>query len=184
MILGITGTLASGKGTVVDYLVARKGFGHYSVSGILKEILTERGQPLTRPYMSSLADELMKEHEGGILYLAHEQAKADGHEDYILESIHRPSEAEYVRSIGGHIFGVDADLRTRFERTLSRKEGAKDEVTFEEFVEHTKREEEGVDGTGPNIRAVLNGADAVFMNNGTLEELHQQIDEALTKLTG
>jgi dephospho-CoA kinase len=30
MIIGITGTDGAGKGAVVDYLVAQKGFTHYS----------------------------------------------------------------------------------------------------------------------------------------------------------
>ena len=31
IIIGITGTLGAGKGTIVDYLVKQKGFVHYSV---------------------------------------------------------------------------------------------------------------------------------------------------------
>jgi dephospho-CoA kinase len=181
MILGIAGTLASGKGTVVEYLKSQ-GFAHYSVSGILKEILTERGLPLTREYMSPLADELAHKYSGGVLEVAHNRAKESGVENYILESIHRESEAEYVRSIGGKVLGVDADLKIRYARTQSRKEGAKDEVTFEEFVEHTRREEEGAGGTGPNIRAILTSADALVINDGSLEELHAQVDRALVTL--
>ena len=181
MIIGITGTIGSGKGTVVEYL-KKRGFAHYSVSGILKEILKERGLPETRTYMSPLADELMKKHEGGVLFLAHERAEKSGIKDYILESIHRVSEADYVRSIGGVIIGVDADIRKRYERTVKRKEGEKDNVTFEEFLEHAKREDEGEKGTGPNIRAVLKTANAVLMNNGTLDELHAQIDEILKQI--
>jgi hypothetical protein len=36
-IIGITGTLGAGKGTVVDYLIKQKNFRHYSISGYLKE---------------------------------------------------------------------------------------------------------------------------------------------------
>ncbi len=181
MILGIAGTLASGKGTVVEYLKSQ-GFVHYSSSGILREILTERGLPLTRAYMSPLADELSQTYKGGVLEVAHTRAQEAGAKDYILEAIHRENEADYVRSIGGKILGVDASLQIRYARTQSRKEGAKDEVTFEEFVEHTKREEEGAGGTGPNIRAVLTSADTLVINDGTLEELHAQVDEALSTL--
>jgi dephospho-CoA kinase len=182
MIIGITGTLGAGKGTVVEYLKG-KGFGHYSSSGILKEILAERGLPATRENMSNLANELMKQHEGGVLHISHEKAEATGLKNYVLESIHRVSEADYIRSIGGIVLGVDADIEKRYERATKRKEGEKDNVTFEQFVSDTKREEEGATGTGPNIRAVLKTADAVVMNNGTLEELHAQIEEALRKLS-
>ena len=39
IIIGITGTLGAGKGTIVDYLVQEKGFKHYSVRNyLIKEI--------------------------------------------------------------------------------------------------------------------------------------------------
>lgn len=183
MIIGITGTLGSGKGTVVDYLKEKKGFVHYSSSAILRDVLRERGLPETRTYMSPLADELLEKHEGGVLHLSRERAEKAGVTDYILEAIHRTSEADYVRSIGGIILGVDADLKTRFERTIQRGQGEKDHVTYEEFLEHVQREDEGEQGTGPNIRAVLKTADAVFLNNGTREELYSQIETALAQIT-
>jgi dephospho-CoA kinase len=182
MILGIAGTIGGGKGTVVDYLKT-KGFGHYSSSDILKEILTERGLSHTRAHMSALADELMRNREGGILGYAHERAEKDGVTDYILEAIHRESEAAYVRSIGGKILGVDAPLKARYERTQKRADGDKDAVTFEEFVQNSEREDEGKTGSGPNIRAVLKSADALIMNDGSLEELHRKIDAALVALS-
>lgn len=181
MILGITGTIGAGKGTVVEYLKQR-GFAHYSSSGILKEILAGRGLPATRLNMSMLADELMREYEGGVLQVSHERAQAEGKTDYILEAIHRESEAAYVRSLGGHILGVDADIATRYERSVRRGEGEKDNVTFEEFLQNSKREDDGRGETGANIRAVMRGADVILTNDGTFEELVAQIDEALVKL--
>ncbi len=182
MIIGIAGTLGAGKGTVVAYL-KQQGFKHYSSSGLLKQILIERGDPLTRQHLSALADELSAQYAGGVLHLSHERAQEEGATDYVLEAIHRPVEADYVRSIGGAILGVDADIRTRFERVTERKEGAKDEVTFEQFVKDSEREDEGATGSGPHIRAVLATADVVVMNNGTIEELHTAVDTALAQLT-
>jgi hypothetical protein len=89
MIIGIAGTLASGKGAVVEYLKS-KGFAHYSSSGTLKRILTERSLPLTRTYMSPLADELSAAQEGGVLGMNLEQAEKDGMTNVVLEAIHRP----------------------------------------------------------------------------------------------
>lgn len=181
MIIGIVGTLGAGKGTIVDHL-KQKGFAHYSVSSILKETLTERGQPLTRDHLSSLAEELMAKYKGGTLGLALERAKKNKEENFILEAIHRMSEADFVRSVGGKILGVDADIKVRYERTVARKDGEKDSVTFEQFSEHVKREEEGQRALTSNIKAVIQSADAVVMNNGTKEELVAAVDQALEKL--
>ena len=182
MIIGIAGTIGAGKGTVVKYLMS-KGFAHYSSSHILKEVLTERGLPLTRTYMSPLADELLAKYPGGVLFLSHEHAQRDGVKDYILEAIHRESEAAYVRSIGGIILGVDADIRTRYERSVKRQEGEKDNVTYGQFLADARREDEGQGGGGPNIRAVLKDADAVLTNNGTQEELFAQVEAVLARLS-
>ncbi len=181
MIIGITGTIGAGKGTVVEYL-KNKGFAHYSSSAILKEILQERGLSPTRKNMSELADDLMKKYEGGVLHFSHERAQKDGAKDYILEALHRTSEASYIKSIGGVVLGVDADIEKRYERAVKRKEGEKDNVTFEQFLDDTKREDEGATGTGPNIRAVLAMADVVLTNNGTQEELFAQVEQALQKI--
>ena len=178
MIIGIVGTIGAGKGTVVTYLKS-KGFAHYSSSGVLKEILKERGLPQTRTYMSPLADELLTQHEGGVLHFSRERAQRDGAKDYVLEAIHRVSEADYVRSIGGVIWGVDADIEKRYERSIKRGEGEKDNVTHEQFLADAKREDEGQSGGGPNIRAVLKTAEVVLVNNGTQEELFAQVEAAL-----
>ncbi|MEK7201356.1 MAG: AAA family ATPase [Patescibacteria group bacterium] len=181
MIIGIAGTIGAGKGTVVAYLQG-KGFAHYSSSSLLKEILDERGLPATRLNLSTLADELSATHPGGVLHLSHAQAQKEGVTNYVLEAIHRESEAAYIRSIGGIILGVDADISTRYKRTTKRGEGEKDDVTFEEFLENAKREDEGKGATGANIRAVLREADAVVMNDGSPGELYTQVEAVLEEI--
>ena len=43
MIIGVTGTIGAGKGTVVDYLVQEKGFIHLSVRDYLLGEIRHRG---------------------------------------------------------------------------------------------------------------------------------------------
>lgn len=178
MIIGIVGTLGAGKGTVVEYL-KQKGFDHFSSSSILREILVERGVIDTRENLSALADELQKRLPGGILQESYERATKAGSENFILEAIHRVGEATYLHSVGGMLIGVDADIQVRYERITKRKEGEKDNVTFEQFVSDTEREDEGQTRKGPHIREVLKMSDFTFQNNGTLEELHAQVDTFL-----
>ena len=181
MVIGIAGTLGAGKGTVVQYL-KNKGFSHYSSSGTLKDMLKQQGLAATRKNLSALADELADENTGGIVHFLHEQALRDGAKKSIFEAIHREKEADFIHKLGGKVLGVDADIEMRYERITKRKEGEKDDVTFEQFLNDSKREDEGKAGGTPNIRAVLAKADFVVTNNGTVEELHSQIDEALEKL--
>lgn len=178
MIIGIAGTFASGKGTVVEYLKSN-GFTHYSSSDTLKRILTERGQPLTREYMSALAEELLTLYEGGVLGKNFEQAEKDGAKNIVLEAIHRVSEADFVRSRGGKIWGVDADPKIRLQRIQTRGDGEKDAVSVEQLRKDIEREEEGKGSVTSNIREVLKTADVIILNNGTKQELDTEIEAAL-----
>jgi len=185
MIIGIAGTIGSGKGTVVEYLRAR-GFAHYSVSKLLGELVEKEGNPKTRDFLSPMATRLQNEYPGGAVEKTYrEKFLIENPAHAILESIHRQTEADFLRSVGGKIIGVDANLETRYKRTSLRNEGEKDHVTFEEFKKHAHVEDDGGGDTtrDNNIRAVLNSADAVISNNGTLEELHAQIDEVLKQIT-
>ena len=179
-IIGIAGTIGAGKGTVVDYLKER-GFAHHSSSGLLKEILIEQSTPVDRDALAALAREIRAKDQDGVLKLTYERAKHDQPEKVILESIHTVGEADFVRSVGGKILGVDADVAVRYER-ISKRGSEKDNVSYEKFLEQAKREDDGTEKSGHNIRGVIQTADAVVMNNGTLEELHRAIDSTLEKL--
>ena len=181
MIICIAGTIGSGKGTVVEYLKT-KGFTHYSSSDILKKIVVERGLEPIRLNTSELANELLRAHEGGVLHYSHELAQKNGETNYILESLHRVREAEYIKKIGGILLGIDADVRVRYDRAVVRKEGVKDEVTFEQFLADSQREDEGETGSGPNIKAVIKMADYTISNNGTKAELEVAVDAWLSSL--
>ena len=52
IIIGITGTLGSGKGTIVEYLVQKRGFRHYSVREYLLEIIRKAGMSPIRTRIS------------------------------------------------------------------------------------------------------------------------------------
>lgn len=185
MMLGITGTIGAGKGVVVDYLVKEKGFTHYSVREAITEEILRRGLPVNRPNLNEVATDLRRKHgpmHFGSIFHAH--AKEHGITDYIIESIRNPKEAERIKERGGFILVVDADEHTRYERVKGRG-SATDDITFEEFQAQEAREMTTEDPSDPSfmdIAAVMSMADATVMNDGTLEELHAKVDEALAAL--
>jgi len=182
MIIGIAGTLGAGKGTVVEYL-KQKGFAHYSSSDVLRRLLEERGTPAARTNLSSLANDLMRDYDGGVLHFSHTYAEEAGEENYILEALHRVSEGQYIKKIGGVILGVDADIRIRYDRISKRQDGEKDKVTLEQFLADSEREEEGNNRSdnGPNIRAVMEMADYTIFNDNDLNQLYLDVDKFLDK---
>lgn len=186
MIIGIAGTIGAGKGTVVQYL-KEKGFTHYSSSKVLGELVEKEGDPKTREFLGSMATHLQHEYPGGVVEkIYHDKYEVETPEHAVFEAIHRQSEANFLKSVGGIIIGIDADLETRYERTVLRNEGIKDQQTFEDFKKQSAIEDEGGDDEkrDNNIRAVIDSADYVIMNFASIDELHNQTDEVLKKING
>lgn len=184
MIIGITGTIGSGKGTVVDYLREQKNFLHYSVSGdILTSILQERGETVDRDGMNRVANELRAANPAGPVGVAYEKYMSEGNgQDIIIEALHSVPEVEYVKSVGGLVLGVNADPDIRYDR-ISARGSVKDNVTREEFRLQQEREDTGTgDPNKSNLSATFKQSDYRIVNDGTLEQLHQQIDQILNNI--
>lgn len=180
MILGLTGSFGAGKGTVVDYLKS-KGFTHYSASGFITEEIKRRGLPVDRDSMIVVSNDMRKEH--GPTYIIETlflRAQAAGG-DAIIESIREVAGAKFIKEQGGHIIGVDAKPELRYERSVKRG-SEKDAVSFEKWLAQEKEESNTTDPHKQNIFGSLKESDIIVNNDGSLEELHAQVDAALTEL--
>jgi dephospho-CoA kinase len=179
MIIGITGTIGAGKGALVDHLVATHGFKHYAARDFLAEEVMKRGLPLERDSFRDVGNDLRAKHGPGyvISELYKKAEAAGGHA--IVESVRTVGEIEAAKALGDfRLFAVDADLRMRYDRITNRGT-ALDHVSFEEFVEDERMEMESTDPNKQNIKACVALADRVFLNEGTLEDFHAKVDEAV-----
>ncbi len=180
MIVGIAGSFASGKGTVVEYLTESKGFTHYSASGFITEEIERRGLPVNRDSMIVVANDLRQ--KSGPTYIIdalYERAQNAGR-NVIIESLRAVAEVKRIKEFGGFVLGVDADSHLRYERALGRK-SVKDAVTYEEWKAQEQAESNPDDDTKQNIFGALALADYTIMNDGTMEELHKAVDEFIQK---
>jgi len=179
MIIGVTGTDGGGKGAVVEYLVATKGFVHCSARALWMDEMARRGVEPTRANMRIVANSLRAEHGNDYLITEFVRRAAEvGWQDIVIESIRAVAEAETLKASGGVLFSVDADQKLRYERVCSRA-ATTDKVSFEEFVSHEQLEMNDPDPNGMQKARVMAMADFTLQNNGTLEELHAQVDAAL-----
>lgn len=180
MILGITGTNGAGKGTVVEYLVEKHGFAHRSVRQFLLSEIEKRGMPPDRNSTRLVANELRQTHGPGYVIQQLYESLDKESPLVILDSIRTVGEAEYLRAKGALLWAVDADRKIRYERTLKRWSEL-DKVSFEQFCIYEDREMQSTEPWDMNVFKVMKMADAVFTNNGALEELYAQVEEALQK---
>jgi len=182
LIIGITGTLGAGKGTVVEYLTCKKGFVHYSVRAYLLDEIRRRGMPENRDSMYFLANELRAQHGPSFvtdqLYGKAVESKAD----CIIESIRTPGEIFSLRGKGNFfLFAVDADRKLRYLR-ITERQSETDHISFDTFLENEAREMETLDPGKQNLHACIREADFLFANDSTKEALFSAVEKVLLQI--
>ena len=181
MIIGVAGTNAAGKSTVVR-LLEGKGFATFSLSDVLREEARRRGLPQDRDTLRALGNEIRARDGAGALM--REALRRVSRPDLVIDSIRNPAEAEELRRRSALIIGVDADSRVRFSRAVEREARtgrAENAPTFEEFLER-ERIENSDDPKGQQLGKVLAMADVVFRNDGTSAQLEKRVTSFLSLL--
>ena len=182
MLIGITGTDGSGKGAVVDYLVETTGFTHYSARAIWEEEFVKRGIESNRANMRLVANEMRAKYGNDFLvtyYLGKQEET--GVTNVVIESIRTTAEADTLKTNGGILLAVDAEQSVRYARITARGSSS-DKISLEEFTKHEELEMNDPDPNGMQKAKVMEMADYTMMNEGTLEELHAQIEEMFQKI--
>lgn len=182
IVIGITGTLGAGKGTVVDYLIKEKGFKHFSVRELLTKLIKKEGNVVNRDSMVEIANRLRA--KNGPSYLVEELFKEAQslNENCIIESIRTEGEINSLRKKGAfYLLAVDADPRRRYER-ITLRGSETDKISFEKFLEDERREMKSADPTKQNLKRCMELADYKIQNNGTLESLNNQVSEIVNEI--
>jgi dCMP deaminase len=182
IIIGLTGTLASGKGSICTFL-KEKGFAHLSVRDFLIEEIEKRNLLINRDSMVLVANQL-REMNGSnyIVEKLYEKAK-EINKNCIIESIRNPGEVKALKEKPNfYLIAIDADPKLRYERAFTRKSET-DNQTFEEFIIDEKREMESTDPNKQNLSYCISKANYLIENNGSLEELYKKIDEISKKIS-
>lgn len=180
-IIGITGTLGAGKGTVADYLVKKKKYLYFSVRAFLVEEIIKRSMEVCRESMVLVANDLREKFGSSYIVDQLINRAKESSRDVVIESVRSVGEAESLKKNNAILISVDANQRLRYDRIVAR-ESETDAVSFEQFVFDEEKEMTSTDSTKQNISAVMQMADMYIINNGTLEELREQIEVALTKM--
>jgi dephospho-CoA kinase len=182
LIIGITGTLGAGKGTIVDYLVQEKGFIHFSVRGFITEEIHRQGLPVNRDSMVTVANKLRADHSPSYIIdqLYNEAIITD--QNCIIESIRTPGEVASLRKKENFVlFAVDADPMLRYDRIVMRNSET-DRISFKTFIANEEREMQSTDPNKQNIGKCIEQADQIFYNNSTVPDLYKRLEKELTRM--
>jgi dCMP deaminase len=180
MIIGLTGTNASGKGEVAEFLKSR-GFEFQSLSDEIRDEIRSRGRGITREELIEVGRELRSRFGPGVL-AERVLRRLEPHHNYVVDSIRNPLEVDVLRRRKDFVLmAVEADEQVRFERSLCRGRESAPE-TLEQFVAEEARELDSADPAAQQLLATRRLADVVVDNNGTVDELRRRLSELVPRL--
>ena len=181
MIIGLTGKNAAGKGELAEHLKS-KGFAYFSLSDALRDEATKQGLDHSRDVLIKLGTEMREKLGNAILAVKiNEKIRQLQNKDIVVDSIRNPGEIEELRKNNNLILiGVHTDSKIRFER-LVRRGRVGDSKTFEEFLEHEKKENNN-EGSGQQLDRCMGMADKIINSDGSIEEANKDLDSYLETL--
>ena len=182
MIIGLTGSNCSGKDTVAEYIVKNHGYGHFSLSDVIREIMAEEGIEPIRENLIVFGTKLRAENGNGVLAKKVLQ-KIESGKNYCITSIRHSDEVlELKKRKDFVLINVDAPIEIRFDRMQKRKRPG-DPQALDKFIELEKKESQS-EGSGQQLTKTAAMSDITFINDSnSISSLKRSIDELLKKLS-
>jgi dephospho-CoA kinase len=178
IIIGLTGPIASGKGTVKNYIVEKYQASDCRFSTILRDILNRVDMPICRENLQKISTALRQTFGEDLLAKAiTKDAQGLSTDVVVIDGIRRMTDIGHLIKLDHFVLvSIDAEPKTRHERLVLRNENEDDKTkTFEAFLADHKIE------TEMTIPEVMTYAKERIDNNGSLDDLKRQIDEIIKK---
>ncbi len=180
VLVGLTGRNASGKTTIVQWFAGR-GVRTVSCSDSIRAWLAEQGIEESREALIEGGRELRR--RGGSGILAEMLLEALGGGDAVIDSIRTPGEVEALRARDDFILiEVTAGADSRWARSQGRARPG-DPADRATFVAQEESEEVASDEAGQALVATAEMADLILNNEGTVEGLHEDLENLLDRLS-
>lgn len=173
-VFGFTGLIASGKGTACKYINEKYGAEGFRFSTILRDVVDRIYLPQTRENLQNISQVLRENFSQDILSKAiAEDVKKAKSEIVIIDGVRRWTDIEHLKEIPGFkLVGLKVNAKTRYQRLTKRGENTDDTTkTWEEFQKDSNAEAE------VHIQEMVEKADVVIDNNGSLEDFYNQLDK-------
>lgn len=176
IIIGLTGSMGSGKGEVTRVLQA-KGFEYISLSSMVREEARRRGVPEERERLMEVGNSMRAEGGTGVLAKkALEKIMSSSSDLWVVDGIRNPAEIDVLKASGlAHIVGVEANRDLLVSRILSRARPG-DAIAEAAIIAKLDREwGVGEPDDGQQVGRCMEKTDVTIVNEGTLAELDQKI---------
>ena len=174
MIIAAVGKNASGKDYFLDFISKEFGVPLLSIGDVARELAEEEGLEKTRENLHYISQKYMGKY--GQDFFPNrliEKIKSMNCENVLVSGIRPPSDVEKFKEAFGDEFFLVAIVvesdRLRYDRTRARG-SARDNVTFEQFLELDKHEEELF-----HTSKTMSMADYSFVRGEFSDEVYHQM---------
>ena len=178
VIIGLMGTIGSGKTYVSDYLIQKYKFYKISMGDLVREKADELKIKRTRENLQKLAEEYRQKY--GKNYWVKEvfkKIKKYDKEYFLIDGIRTPIEAETAKKNSAFLILVDAKPNLRHKRIIERAREGEEKDTIEQIQAEDRKEWKIF-----NLKKTFSYAEYKILNNSTKKSLENKIDIALRKL--
>jgi dephospho-CoA kinase len=174
-IVGVVGKIGSGKDEALKYLKSMYGVPFLSTGDVVRAIAEKEGTPPTRENLEVISERCFVElGKGCFVKMVAAEIKKLGWPAAGISGIRAPADVHALKEIFGQDFVLLCvevkDPELRFVRILQRHE-ARDPARFADFQAQDRNEEEIF-----HISKTCAIADFSISNDGTLNDLHRQVD--------
>jgi dephospho-CoA kinase len=180
IILGLVGPIASGKGTTCQYLKDKHNAEIFRFSTMLRDVLDRFYIEQNRENMQNLSSVLRKTFGEDLMAktIANDVKKSQA-QIIVLDGVRRQADIKYLLEMPEFkLVEINADQKVRYDRIIKRSENTDDaKKTFEQFKNDELQEPE------MQIKEVAKTAKFHINNNGSLENLYNQIENILKQLS-
>lgn len=177
-VIGVIGLNGSGKDEVVKYLNQKYGVPLISVGDLVREIARQRGIAPLRENLDNITREYFERFGEGYFMRAIVDTIRQNHwKTAGISGIRSPQDIAILKDAFGkdfiliHVYITDP--RVRYERVMKRG-SARDKIDYTEFLKQDQISEELF-----KINEAVKQADYSISNDGSLEDLHQQIENVI-----
>jgi len=179
IILGLVGTLASGKDASKKYLEKKYGAQSCRFSSILRDILNRVDLEIKRENLQKLSTVLRQTFGEDLLAKAITKDASTLNSDIVIvDGVRRMTDIVHLNTLSNFfLIKIDADPKIRYERMKIRNENVGDDKkTYEDFLHDQEVEADR------EIPLVMQTAKYSLNNDGTFNELYAQLDKLINDL--
>ena len=175
ILLGLMGTIGSGKTTISNYLV-KKGFFRVIMGDLVREKVRQEDIELTRESLQAAQKKYRKLYgEDFFMKEAIKILNKSGRKRLLIDGIRLPIDAKEAKKAGARLILIDASPKIRFERLKAR--GREDDPkTFLEFMKQERAEWRIF-----KFERTLKYVDFKIDNSNNLEKFYKNVNKLLEK---